>query len=184
MRTDTRAGAARLRARFRRAAAQSRMRGPAPDSTGPSWLTIAERISRTGRMRSAHTPATTRSERRRLGERLRERLRIRTWCLRSTDSATTDRAAGTSQPGDRRQQMQKQDGEITHRTIGSRSRLRQKRSRILQFATHTLPFTRLADPDASGCDVALERVDGELLLIDDRPDDVADRDDPHQPTLL
>jgi hypothetical protein len=94
------------------------------------------------------------------------------------------RVAGTSQPGDRRQQMQKQDGEITHRTIGSRSRLRQKRSRILQFATHTLPFTRLADPDASGCDVALERVDGELLLIDDRPDDVADRDDSHQPTLL
>jgi hypothetical protein len=31
------------------------------------------------------------------------------------------RAAGTSQSGDRRQQMQKQDGEIAHRTIVSRS---------------------------------------------------------------
>jgi hypothetical protein len=117
IRIDTRAGAARRRARFRRAAAQSRMRGPAPDSTGPSWLTIAERISRTGRMRSAHTPATTRSERRRLGERLRERLRIRTWCLRSTDSATTDRAP---------------PGPASRATVASRCRNRTAKSRTAQ----------------------------------------------------
>jgi hypothetical protein len=34
------------------------------------------------------------------------------------------RAARTSQSGDRRQQVQKQDGEIAHRTIVSRSRHR------------------------------------------------------------
>src|SRR5713101_6731080 len=54
--------------------------------------TIAERINRPGRMRSAHRPATTRSEARRLGDRFRERLRISSWCLTSTDSATTERA--------------------------------------------------------------------------------------------
>src|SRR5262245_56303676 len=43
-------------------------------------------------MRSAHTPATTRSVRRRFGARCRVRLRISIWCLRSTDSATTERA--------------------------------------------------------------------------------------------
>jgi hypothetical protein len=32
------------------------------------------------------------------------------------------RAAGTGQPGDRRQQMQKKNGEIAHRTIVSTSR--------------------------------------------------------------
>ena len=33
---------------------------------------IAERISRPGRMRSAHSPATMRSEKRRFGDRFRE----------------------------------------------------------------------------------------------------------------
>jgi hypothetical protein len=85
--------------------------------------TIADRISRPGRMRSAHTPATMRSETRRLGERFRDRLRISSWCLTSTDSATTERAPpGTDEPGDCRQQMQKKDGQITHRTILARSR--------------------------------------------------------------
>jgi len=43
-------------------------------------------------MRSAHTPASMRSERRRRGDRFRERLRISSCCLRSRDSATTERA--------------------------------------------------------------------------------------------
>ena len=48
-------------------------------------------------------------------------------------------AAGTGEPGDRRQQMQKKDGHIAHRTIVARSRHAQTCSRILEFATHSLP---------------------------------------------
>jgi hypothetical protein len=47
-------------------------------------------------------------------------------------------AAGTGEPGDRRQQMQKKDGQIAHRTIVARSRHAQTCSRILEFATHNL----------------------------------------------
>src|SRR2546425_2614423 len=79
--------------------------------------TIAERISRPGRMRSAHTPATMRSERQRLGERLRDRLRISSWCLRSTDSAPTDRAP---------------PGPASRATVASRCRNRTARSRTAQ----------------------------------------------------
>src|SRR5437667_12205867 len=43
-------------------------------------------------MKTAHRPATTRSAGRRFGDRVRERLRISSWCLTSTDSATTARA--------------------------------------------------------------------------------------------
>ena len=46
-------------------------------------------------------------------------------------------AAGTGEPGDRRQQMQKKDGQIAHRTIVARSRHAQKCSRILEFAMHS-----------------------------------------------
>jgi len=46
--------------------------------------TIAERINRCGCIKSVHRPATTRSEARRLGDRVRERLRISSWCLTST----------------------------------------------------------------------------------------------------
>ena len=53
---------------------------------------IAERINRSGRMKTAHRPATMRSEGRRLGDRFRERLRTSSWCFTSTDSATTERA--------------------------------------------------------------------------------------------
>ena len=56
------------------------------------FSTIADRISRPGRMRSAQTPATMRSPRRRWGARFRERLRMSSCCLTSTDSATTERA--------------------------------------------------------------------------------------------
>ena len=75
---------------------------------------IAERISRRGRMRSAHTPATMRSARRRLGERFRERLRISSWCLTSTDSATTARAP---------------PGPASRATVARRCRNRMARSR-------------------------------------------------------
>src|SRR5258706_11718590 len=43
-------------------------------------------------MKTAHRPATTRSAERRLGDRFRDRLRISSWCLASTDLATTERA--------------------------------------------------------------------------------------------
>ncbi len=39
--------------------------------------TIAERITRAGRMKNAHTPARIRSDARRFGDRCRERLRMR-----------------------------------------------------------------------------------------------------------
>src|SRR5438034_10294497 len=53
--------------------------------------TMAERIRRARRMRRAHKPATRRSEVRRLGDRSRERLRIKSCCLTRTDSPTTER---------------------------------------------------------------------------------------------
>jgi len=110
---------------------------------------IAERISRPGRMRSAHTPATMRSERQRLGDRLRDRLRISSWCLRSTDSATTDGAP---------------PGPASRATVASRCRNRTARSRSaqsyqdrdivrtltnLQLATHRRS-TRLRDVERAG----------------------------------
>ncbi len=64
------------------------------DEGGRAWR--ASRRSRNGPAgsgaRGAHTPAMMRSARRRLGERFRDRLRISSCCLRSTDSATTERA--------------------------------------------------------------------------------------------
>ena len=53
--------------------------------------TIAERITRAGRMNSAHTPARIRSDAQRFGARCRERFRMSSCCLTKTDSATTDR---------------------------------------------------------------------------------------------
>src|SRR6266571_9463096 len=55
------------------------------------FRTMAERIRRGVRTRRAHKPAMRRSETRRLGDRCRERLRIRSCCLTRTDSATTER---------------------------------------------------------------------------------------------
>ena len=55
------------------------------------FSTIAERIRRAGFMNKEHNPATKRSQTRRFGARLRERLRISSCCLRRTDSATTER---------------------------------------------------------------------------------------------
>jgi hypothetical protein len=99
--------------------------------------TIAERINRPGRIKRAHRPATTRSEARRFGDRFRERLRISSWCLTSTDSATTERAP---------------PGPASRASVASRCRRRTARSRtarsyqprnikncsgIQQFAMHT-----------------------------------------------
>ncbi len=53
--------------------------------------TIAERITRAGRMNSAHTPARIRSDAQRFGARCRERFRMSSCCLTKTDPATTDR---------------------------------------------------------------------------------------------
>ena len=66
-----------------------------------SFRTMAARTSRLGRMSSVHTPATTRSARRRLGDRRRERLRISSCCLTSTDSATRARAPPAPRVGRR-----------------------------------------------------------------------------------
>src|SRR3989442_7142134 len=101
--------------------------------------TIAEQINRPGRMKRVHRPATTRSEGRRLGDRFRERLRISSWCLTSTDSATTERAP---------------PGPASRATVASRCRTSTTRSRtaqsyqdrdtgrecsqILEFAMHRL----------------------------------------------
>src|SRR5712691_12668947 len=78
------------------------------------FRTIAERISRPGRMRSAQTPATMRSAKRRFGERFRDRLRMSSCCLTSTDSATTERAP---------------PGPASRATVANRCRKRTARSR-------------------------------------------------------
>src|SRR3954465_2385537 len=92
-------------------------------------------------MKTAHTPATTRSAGRRLGDRFRDRLRIRSWCLTSTDSATTERAP---------------PGPASRATVASRCNNRTARSRtagsyqdcdtgeecsrILEFAMHRFRY--------------------------------------------
>ena len=55
------------------------------------FRTMAERIRRGVRTRRAHKPAMRRSETCRLGDRCRERLRIKSCCLTRMDSATTER---------------------------------------------------------------------------------------------
>ena len=114
--------------------------------------TIAERISRLGRMISAHTPATMRSARRRLGARRRERFRISNWCLTKTDSATTARAP---------------PGPASRATVARRWRNRTTKSRIahrkqageiheilknFEFASHTM----LAECDGATVRVLLD----------------------------
>src|SRR6267143_4841955 len=68
-------------------------------------------------MRSAQRPATMRSDTRSLGDRFRERLRISSWCLTSTDSATTERAP---------------PGPASRATVASRCRTSTTRSRTAQ----------------------------------------------------
>jgi hypothetical protein len=50
-------------------------------------------------------------------------------------------AAGTGEPGDCRQEMQKQHGQIAHRTMLPSSRHGRRMLRNLKFATHT-PYDR------------------------------------------
>src|SRR4030095_1614639 len=56
------------------------------------FTTTADRTSRLGGTSRAHNPVISLSATRRLGERCRERFRIRSCCLTRTDSATTERA--------------------------------------------------------------------------------------------
>jgi hypothetical protein len=68
------------------------------------WLERTGRIYRGGRMRSAHTPATMRSEKRRVGDGFRERLRISNcWLDEHGFGDHGARAARTGQAGDCRQ---------------------------------------------------------------------------------
>jgi hypothetical protein len=63
--------------------------------------TIAERINRPWRIKERTRPPTTRSAERRVGDRFRDRFRIRSWCLTSTDSATTARVPPAQRAGQR-----------------------------------------------------------------------------------
>src|ERR1700682_4236633 len=85
-------------------------------------------------MKTAHRPATTRSEGRRLGDRFRERLRISSWCLTSTDSATTERAP---------------PGPASRATVANRCRKRTDRSLALfsssQWSEESRQVTEFAD---------------------------------------
>ena len=98
--------------------------------------TIGERMNRPGRIKSAHRPTTTRSEGRRFGDRFRDRLRISSWCLTSTDSATTERAP----PGPARRVTAasrcRKDGQIAHRTMLPSSRHWRRMLRNFEFAKH------------------------------------------------
>ena len=79
------------------------------------FTTIAERRSRRGRMRSAQKPTMMRSERRRRGDRFPRTIEDQQLLLDEhgfCDHGTG--AAETGQPGGGRQQMEKQDGQITH----------------------------------------------------------------------
>jgi hypothetical protein len=68
--------------------------------------------------RCTQTPPTTRSERQRFGARFRVRFRISNCCLRSTDSATTERAPpGPASRGDGLDQVKNEDGQVAHWTI-------------------------------------------------------------------
>jgi hypothetical protein len=84
---------------------------------------VSANRNRFGRMKRAHTPATRRSETPRLGERWRDRFRISSWCLRSTDSATTERAP---------------PGPASRATVARRCRTRTARSRTAATATAPL----------------------------------------------
>ena len=83
--------------------------------------TIAERMNRRGRIKSAHNPTTTRSEGRRWGESFSgpiedEQLVLDEYGFRHHGTG----AAGTREPRDCRQQTQKEDGQIAHRSILAR----------------------------------------------------------------
>jgi hypothetical protein len=73
---------------------------------------------------SAHKPAIIRSETDRMGDRFRDRLRISSWCLMSTDSATTERAP---------------PGPASRATVAKRCRTRTARSRTAHASKIATP---------------------------------------------
>jgi hypothetical protein len=76
--------------------------------------TIAERSRRIGRTQSAIQPARMRSDARRLGDRCRERFTIRSWCLRRSDSAISERPEQAGQDSD---EVDEKNDQIAHRRI-------------------------------------------------------------------
>src|SRR3970040_237855 len=78
-------------------------------------------------MQSAHRPATTRSEGRGVGDRFRDRLRISSLVLDEYGSRHHGTAAaGTREPGEYREHMQKEDDQIAHESILARSQSAQQ----------------------------------------------------------
>jgi hypothetical protein len=53
-------------------------------------------------------------------------------------------AAGTGEPGDCRQKMQEQDGQIAHRTMLPSSQHGRRMLRNFEFATHAVAFADLS----------------------------------------
>src|SRR6516225_5739413 len=79
------------------------------------FRTMADRIRRARRIKSAHRPAMMRSETRRFGDRRRERLRIKSCCSARRDSATTDRTPpGPASRARGCDEMDEKDEEIAH----------------------------------------------------------------------
>jgi hypothetical protein len=76
---------------------------------------MAERIRRAGRRKRAHQPATRRSEKHRLGDRCRERLRIKELLLNQNGLGDhrTD-AARPEESGNRNHDVHEKDDEIAH----------------------------------------------------------------------
>jgi hypothetical protein len=101
-----------------------------------------ERINRPGRMKTAHRPATRRSEGRRLGDPFSRPIEDQELVL--DDHGFGHYRAGaawTGESGNGVQQMQKQGGQIAHRRILPRSRYGQKNA--LEILNS--PCTRWAD---------------------------------------
>jgi hypothetical protein len=89
-------------------------------------------------------------------------------------------AARTGDPGDCRNQMQKEDGEIAHGAILARSRHAQEMPTNCKFAMHTLAVGAVCAtiPDAGGVIHGCYNPSGNLRVIDDsvttcRPNETA-----------
>src|SRR5207302_10988351 len=80
-----------------------------------AFRTMAERRVRARLRNRVHKPEMIRSAGRRLGARLRPRLRISSWCRTSADSATTERSPpGSCQPDNGDDQMNEKDEDVAH----------------------------------------------------------------------
>ena len=99
---------------------------------------MADRTSRPGRMSSVHTPATRRSARRRLGERFPRAIEDQQLLLDENGLGHHGPGtAGAGEPGDRRHQMKKQDGQVAHGPHRNRLAEILEMLRNLEFAMHT-----------------------------------------------